>query len=585
MSTNLHSAWSALFVRCLAESGVRDLVISPGSRSTPLCLAAAQEPALRCHTHVDERVAAFFALGIARATREPVALLCTSGTAGAHWLPAVIEASQAYHPLVLITADRPWEAYDCAAPQTIDQTDLFGRYVRHRAELGLPDPSPVAIHAVARVAAQSVHRARWPEPGPVHVNARFRKPLEPVDVPAPEPWEPVVRSRSAARVYASSPAVPEEAVRALREAVAATERGVVVCGPSVGGEVFHHAAALARAAGYPLFAEASSGARFGGADDVPRCDAFDLALRAPGFRAAHAPALLIELGAPPTSAAYAQWIAEHPGASRWVVSPQGWPDPQGDARARVFAGDAFVRAVAEGLSPREGAWTEDFARADALCQTRVDEELAAPALHEGVIAAGLIARLRDGDALIVGNSMPVRDVDLFARGGAAIAVHHQRGASGIDGTVAGAAGVRACLPRDRAVAVLLGDITMFHDLGGLNAARGARGPLVIVVVQNDGGRIFAQLPLGHHAAAGGPLERAFTEHFITPQGVGFAQGAAMFGLPYRRVSTRAAYEAALAEALGADGATLIEAVVPPEDATRRRTAIAQDVTRALDARW
>jgi 2-succinyl-5-enolpyruvyl-6-hydroxy-3-cyclohexene-1-carboxylate synthase len=431
VSTNLHSAWSARFVRALAESGVTDLVISPGSRSTPLCLAAAAEPALRCHTHVDERVAGFFALGLARETRRPVALLCTSGTAGAHWLPAVIEAAQAYHPLVLITADRPWEAYDCAAPQTIDQTDLFGRYVRHRAELGLPDPAPVALRAVSRVAAQCVLRARWPEPGPVHVNARFRKPLEPVDVPAPEPWTADLAALRAPAVFAPSPAPSADAIVALRDAIASTARGVVVCGPTVGGEVFRHAAALARAAGYSLLAEATSGVRFGAGDDVSRCDAFDLCLRAPRFRAANAPSLVIELGAPPTSSSYAAWLAQHPAAARWVIAPHGWPDPAGDAAARVFAGDEFVRAVAGALDARvPDAWARGFVDADAAAWSRVDAELAAEALHEGHVTADLVAALRAGDALVIGNSMPVRDIDTFARGGAARAVHPQRGARG-----------------------------------------------------------------------------------------------------------------------------------------------------------
>jgi 2-succinyl-5-enolpyruvyl-6-hydroxy-3-cyclohexene-1-carboxylate synthase len=156
------------------------------------------------------------------------------GTAGAHWLPAVIEAAQAHHPLLLITADRPWEAYDCAAPQTIDQTDLFGRYVRHRAELGLPDPDPGALRAVVRIAAQSAHAARWPTPGPVHVNARFRKPLEPVAVEGPEAWAPLVQSLCAARVYAPSRSVPEGAAEALAEAIARHPRGVLSCGPSDG---------------------------------------------------------------------------------------------------------------------------------------------------------------------------------------------------------------------------------------------------------------------------------------------------------------------------------------------------------------
>lgn len=581
MSTNLHSAWAALFLRALVQSGVRDLVISPGSRSTPLCLAAAQTPGLRTHTHVDERVAAFFALGISRATGAPTALLCTSGTAGAHWLPAVIEASQAHHPLVLLTADRPWEAYDCAAPQTIDQTDLFGRYVRHRAELGLPDPDPTALRAVVRIAAQCVHAARWPTPGPVHVNARFRKPLEPVAVDGPEAWAPLVQSLCAARVYAPSRTVPDGAAEALAEAIARHPHGVVSCGPC-DGAVFHHARALAERVGYPLLAEATSGVRF--APGSPP-DALDLALRSRRFRAAHAPTLFLELGLPPTAASYASWITEHPDAERWVIAPHGWPDPAGGCTTRVFADDALLHAALPLLPHRApGPWPEDFARASTLALARARRERDDDALHELNVAGDLVDALDDGDVLVAGNSMPVRDLDVFAHRAAAVEVVHQRGASGIDGTVAGAAGLRACLDARRRVAVLLGDITLLHDLGGLNAARGATAPLVIVAVQNDGGRIFAQLPLGRQGAEG-PLAQAFQTHFITAQGVHFEGAAAMFGVRYRRVETRADYREALREALQHPGATLVEAVVPGEDATRRRAAVTRDVCAELDARW
>ena len=184
--SNLHLAWARLFLRSAAAAGVTDVVLSPGSRSTPLTIAAATTSELRAHVIVDERGAAFFALGQARVTGRPSLLICTSGTAGAHWLPALIEASQSFVPLIAVTADRPWELQDSAAPQTIDQLKLFGDHVRHYAELGLPDPSPGALRAVPRIAAQAVARALGPVPGPVHINARFRKPLEPVEVDGPE---------------------------------------------------------------------------------------------------------------------------------------------------------------------------------------------------------------------------------------------------------------------------------------------------------------------------------------------------------------------------------------------------------------
>ena len=397
----------------------------------------------------------------------------------------------------------------------------------------------------------------------------------------PEAWAPLVQSLCAARVYAPSRTVPDGAAEALAEAIARHPHGVVSCGPC-DGAVFHHARALAERVGYPLLAEATSGVRF--APGSPP-DALDLALRSRRFRAAHAPTLFLELGLPPTAASYASWITEHPDAERWVIAPHGWPDPAGGCTTRVFADDALLHAALPLLPHRApGPWPEDFARASTLALARARRERDDDALHELNVAGDLVDALDDGDVLVAGNSMPVRDLDVFAHRAAAVEVVHQRGASGIDGTVAGAAGLRACLDARRRVAVLLGDITLLHDLGGLNAARGATAPLVIVAVQNDGGRIFAQLPLGRQGAEG-PLAQAFQTHFITAQGVHFEGAAAMFGVAYRRVETRADYREALREALQHPGATLVEAVVPGEDATRRRAAVTRDVCAELDARW
>ena len=209
----------------------------------------------------------------------------------------------------------------------------------------------------------------------------------------------------------------------------------------MGGEVYAQSRALAERSGYPLLAEATSGARFGAEGDC-----VDLVLRSKRFRAAHTPTLLIELGMPATSASYGAWCAEHANAARWVISPHGWPDPQGGCAARVFAGDALIQAVLARLGARgETVWRRDFAEADAAARERVRGELDDGALHELNIAADLAGAMRDGDALMVGNSMPVRDLDVFASTQARVAVHHQRGASGIDGTVAGAAGLRAAM--------------------------------------------------------------------------------------------------------------------------------------------
>lgn len=588
--SDLHSAWARWFVSALADSGLRDVVISPGSRSTPIALAAAECPRLRCLPVVDERVAAFVALGQARVTGVASMLLCTSGTAGAHYLPALIEASQAYVPVLVVTTDRPWEAYDCAAPQTIDQTDLFGRVVRHRAELGLPDPGADALAAVGRIAAQSLSLTRAPTPGPVHVNARFRKPLEPVEVAAPEPWSADLARRvslGAPRVFESEPVPSVDGVAALTHALAHARRPLFVCGPTVtwgfppDGSLF----ALAAVVGAPVVAESSSGYRHvASSGRALTCPGLDLAVRSDAWRAAHQPDVVVAWGLPPTSPALSAWIAR-PSVERWVVAPHGWPDPAGDARA-LLAGvpSAVATAVLDALGGRLGGadagWSESLREADATAWSAVRMETFGDALDELTVAQSLVDALPAGACVAVGNSMPVRDLEL-ASPLRALRVLHQRGGSGIDGLVAGAVGARTVVPATDPVVVYLGDVSAAHDLGGLAAAQGLDGALVVLLVQNQGGRIFAELPLGKTAPPGSARAAAFERFFLTPQGVRWAEASAAFNHRYARVETPETLAAALESALGSPGVTVIEAVVAPEDGVARRRRVRERVAAEL----
>ena len=580
MSGDLHTAWARLFVRALAASGVENVVVSPGSRSTPLVLAVAREERLRCHVVLDERSAAFFALGQARASGRPSALVCTSGTAGAHYLAAVIEASLSFTPLVVITADRPWDAYDAAAPQTIDQVKLFGAHVRHYAELGLPDASPAALRAVQRIAAQAVHTACGSTPGPVHVNARFRKPLEPVPSVDVAPWHADVEAllaRGPTRANFAAPAADANHARDLAEACAKSTRGLIVCGPAPAtGDLDAHRAAvsaLARATGFPLLPEGTSQMRFGAPlTGVIACSSFDAVLRDAAFTSHHAPDLILEVGAPPVSTAYAAFLDASPHAARCVLASHGWNDPRGDATA-LFLGDpyALARAVVDRLkqvpSPATREWSEAFAQKDAAVTRRIAAELDLGRLTEGSIAHDVIDLLPDGAALVVSNSNPVRDLDLYApTSRRAVRVLHQRGASGIDGLVSGAAGARSVAKGS--VALFLGDLAFAHDVGGLATARAVSGPMPIVVVQNRGGRIFEQLPL-----AGSIDAHEFERLFATPQELDILHAAHAFGLEHRRVETRAAFRTAMKDALVSSVPMVIEAVVPPHDAAARRRAI------------
>lgn len=596
----LHIAWAKLFLRAAWHAGVRDVVLSPGSRSTPIAIAAHESPDLRTEVIVDERSAAFFALGQARVTGRPTVLACTSGTAAAHYFPAIIEASMSGVPLIAVTADRPWELQQTGASQTIDQTRLFGTFVRAYFALGAPEPHEGALRAVARTAAQAVAAALGPEPGPVHVNAPFRKPLEPVPGAAAEPWQPLfdalsrkgptrlieARGTSApAPLVALDPGAVDEIASLLQRA----ERGLLVCGPAPAhGDVEGYRreiTALATELGFPILAEATSQVRFGAASPggPTFVSAFDALLRSRSFRGRHAPDVIVEIGAPPTSTGYAQLLADAPRCRRVVIAPHGWTDPSSSASILVRADvQAFCmhlrmhltagaeRSPTSARRSPAGSFSAAFAEADARARSIIDAAVpAGPSapLTEAAVVRAVVAACPPDSLFVLGNSSPVRDVDAYVfPSPKALRVLHQRGASGIDGLVSGAAGAQRASGAH--VTLLLGDISLLHDIGGLVLARSARGPLVIVAVNNAGGRIFEQLPIGRVLGAGEPFERLFA----TPQPVDLSAAAATFGVAFARAGTPAELHAALLAAHARPGATLLEAVVPPHDgAERHRT--------------
>jgi 2-succinyl-5-enolpyruvyl-6-hydroxy-3-cyclohexene-1-carboxylate synthase len=585
VSGNLHLAWCRLLARGLALAGVSDVVISPGSRSTPLVLGFEDEAEIRKHTILDERAAAFFALGMARASGALVALVCTSGTAGAHYFPAILEASQARVPLLVLTADRPWDAYDCGASQTVDQVKLFGEHVRHHAELGLPEQE--ALRAIPRIAAQAVSSALHPDPGPVHLNIRFRKPLEPVDAPRPEPHEAEV-----GRLWARIPEVYPPEVRPsntgivqLARLCSGVPRGLVVAGPAPWSQshLVPEVLRLAVALGYPVCAESASQLRHGPC--LPLCvPSFDLLFRSPAFLERHRPELILELGMPPVSGAYGAWLASRPGVRRVVIAPHGWNDPHNDAEKMLFSpvGEAIRALLASLASQRlpvnpDPGWVGAWTRGQKAVEELFTPELEAPRLTEAVAARIVAATTPPGATLLVGNSGPIRDLDqhggVLARD---VRVVHQRGAAGIDGWVAAAAGARAAT--EAPVVLMLGDIALLHDIGSLQLARGD-GPLVIVVVNNDGGRIFEQLPLARRPE----VADAFREHFLTPHGLTFEAAAGAWGLRYARAASPGELRASMAAALAHPGPTLVEAAVDPGESARRRAAFGAALSARLEA--
>jgi 2-succinyl-5-enolpyruvyl-6-hydroxy-3-cyclohexene-1-carboxylate synthase len=581
----IQTIWSELVVATLADLGVRTCVVSPGSRSAPLVAALARDGRFDLPSIIDERAAAFFALGVARATGEPAALACTSGSAAAHYLPAIVEASLAGVPLIAITADRPPELHGCGASQTIDQAKLYGGFVRAAFELGAPVATPAALAAVRRTVMQAVTLARGPHPGPVHINVALRKPLEPA-APATDDERALARAasdvRARSRAHTRPPRLVADsaALDALAAAIESEPHGMFVVGamPTRFGAARDAVLALAHRAGYPVLAEAGSQLRGGNATTDRRSvvASADLVLGSPRLAGAPAPRLVVRIGAEPVAAGWAAARAALATATTWVLADHGWSDPDSSAHA-VIVGDVAtsIDRIAERVPPRaETSFVDAWRAAGERAAAAIELALAAHPGSEGAAVRAAIAAVPPGTILQLGNSLPIRIVDQVCdRLPTTVIV--QRGAAGIDGLVASAAGAtRAHAP----VLLVLGDVSFAHDLGGVLAARACSAPLAIVVLDNGGGQIFAGLPI---ARAG--LGDMFDRHFVTAPMVDPTAVAVALGVRAITATSAAAIAAAVAVALDFAGPTIIHAPVTASGAHDvRRDALARLAATTVD---
>ncbi len=567
---HLQAAWAEWLVDALARAGVRHAVASPGSRSTPLVLALARaerEARLEVSVVSDERSAAFLALGQAKITGQPSLLVCTSGSAGAHYLPALIEASQSGVPLIALTADRPFELVDRGANQTVEQAHLFGSHVRAFFELGTPDPDPRACEGLAYTAVRAVQASLAPDPGPVHLNARFRRPLQ---APGPDPED--VRELRARIAAASERGIPvprrtraqpdPAALDALASRLRRARRGVVVAGPAPLRDPapLQALGRFLETTGFVLMPEASSQLRFGGPPGRELCDAFEPLLAArPGHRPLE-PDFVLQLGGAPSGRALSAWLDSDAAPERVVIAGRGWPEACNRA-ADVWIADpaATLAGLADRLADAapEVDWPARAAAAAAAVWRRLEELIGSGrGFTEAEAVRTAVASVPSGGLLAVGNSLPIREVDLFCPAGPrSLAVLAQRGASGIDGLVSSAAG--AVLGSGFPAVLLVGDVSFQHDVGGLAAARELPASLAIVVLRNGGGRLFDLLPVRDLPDLDGMFER----YFRTPPAVEPVAAARAFGVPAHAASTGAELADALADAAGRPGATLIEAAV------------------------
>ncbi len=577
-----HDTYALLgaFVDELARCGMRDACTSPGSRSAPLVLSLTAERRLRCHSHLDERCAGFFALGLAKASALPVAIACTSGTAVAELLPAVVEAHEARVPLIVLSADRPPELREVGAGQTIDQLKIFGGFAKWFFEVGTHEATPERLRWIRTLACRAWWTSLEGRPGVVHLNFPLREPLVCEQMPAAGEGRadgaPFLRRLGAgSRAWSGEPGVvevpkrsPQEAAIVLYDEVHEVSRGVVVAGrhertPTGTGDtpLGEAAAAASVALGWPLLADPMSGARRGDAAIAH----YDALLRDEGFAREHTPELVLRVGDLPVSKPLRTWLASLGDVRQIALDPEAaWQDPA----SVVCESLALEPAGALGglVGPREGDpdWLEERRSADPdwLGAWRSADELAAEAIlgvlgasgcSEPVVAAELGVLLPSEATLFVASSMPVRDIETFWPVRAdPPRVLCNRGANGIDGTVSSAFGAAAASAGP--VVLLIGDVALAYDLSALLAARRLDLKLTIVLLNNEGGGIFDFLPVAGAAS----VKDAFTEHIATPPGLDFARAAALYGLEHETVDDVAGLRLALERALAGSDSALVE---------------------------
>ena len=537
--------------------------------------------------HFDERGTAFFALGYARATGRPTAWVTTSGTAVANGLPAVVEASVDEVPLLLLTADRPPELRATGADQAIDQVKIFGDYVRWQFDLPAPNPD-VRPEAVLTTIDQAVYRTRRAPSGPVHLNCVFREPFVPEG-------EPISRQNFAdlglwsehaqpyTRYAASEPVVSGETVEAVWEAVRGVERGLLIAGrrPVLNTDEGEAVRRLAETLGWPLLPDVGSGLRMGrGGRPATTVPYYDVMLAGEAFSAAHAPEAVLHVGGRSTSKRLGQFLERHRPRPYVVVRPSpSRLDPRHQVTHYVEAdAGAFCSALAQVAEQKTArpptAWQTAWHEASTKTDEAIDQFFAGTeSLSEPLVARQLSRRIPKEHGLFLASSMPVRDMDAFADAGgsAAVPVASNRGASGIDGTVATAAGLAEGLGRP--VTLVIGDLALLHDLNSLALLRQGGPPVILIVINNDGGGIFSFLPIAEH-------REVFEPYFGTPHGLTFKAAAALFGLAYHHPVTVAGLEEAYTSACRSGVSALIE--VTTERSANR--ALHQDVMNAVAAR-
>lgn len=534
---NVNTIWASTLVETLYRLGLTTAILCPGSRSAPLTVAFAQHPGVEAIPILDERSAAFFAIGLARRTSLPTALVCTSGTAGANFYPAIIEARESRLPLLVLTADRPPELRDCNAGQTIDQQKLYGTFPNWYSELTVPALDLSRLAYLRQTLVYAWERTLSPVAGVVHLNLPFRDPLAPIDQPEaqefarqfPTDFFAAVRQPIAMSQPLAFPA-GWSAIEQLRQG---SERGVLIAGlaqPQQAQAYCEAIAHLSRSLQVPVLAEGLSPLRNQAERNPHLISTYDLILRNDPLADKLAPDWVIRIGEMPTSKVLRQWLSQTQ-PQQWIVDPTDRNlDPLHGNTTHLRTSVETLAAllpVGEALPP--SPYLEYWQAAESQVRQQLDRSLSEmELLFEGKVAWILSQHLPIGTPLFVASSTPVRDMEFFWRpGDRAIRPYFNRGANGIDGTLSTALGIAH---RHQSSVLLTGDLALLHDTNGFLVGHKLVGHLTIVLINNQGGGIFESLPIAN-------FDPPFEEFFATPQKVDFAQLCRTYGVEHHQIES------------------------------------------------
>lgn len=516
------TAYIAAFVAELINTGIQDVVVSPGSRSTPMAMIMAEHPELRVHIQIDERAAAFFALGIAKATGKPAALLCTSGTAAANYFPAIIEAYYSRVPLIVLTADRPHELRDVGAPQAIDQIHLYGKHVKWFTEMALPEEKAEMIRYVRTICARAVATAKLSPSGPVHLNFPFREPLIP-DLTGEGLFELPERSKGYVDVKVGHMELGEEQVRDIAEVLNQYENGIIVCGPMDNIGFAMAVTQMAAHLKFPVLADPLSQLRSGIHSGDYIIDGYDTILRVEGVKQKLKPEIVIRFGAMPVSKALLNFLKENHDVVQMVIDGGGgWRDPASLSSDMIYCDETFFCKKVLGYTQEktDSNYLEKWKQTNLIAKENIAVVRDLKEMSESKLFYQLSDMLPEKATLFVSNSMPIRDIDTFFHfNNKSIKIMGNRGVNGIDGIISTALGAALY---SQPLYLVVGDLTFFHDLNGLLASKLYNINITIILINNNGGGIFSFLAQSEHPAH-------FELLFGTPIGIDFKHAVTMYG--------------------------------------------------------